>query len=87
MSEPFMSQTVKAVENLDFLVVHDIFMCDTAKVADVVLPATANEWFREHHGQGAGLCQHQCRELSFGDEFPVCEYGNKPVLDAECAGP
>jgi predicted molibdopterin-dependent oxidoreductase YjgC len=41
MSEPFMSQTVKAVENLDFMVVHDIFMCDTAKYADVVLPAAS----------------------------------------------
>ncbi|MBU0609823.1 MAG: formate dehydrogenase subunit alpha [Armatimonadetes bacterium] len=41
MSEPFMGQTVKAVENLDFMVVHDIFMCETAKYADVVLPAAS----------------------------------------------
>ena len=31
----------KALENLDFLVVQDIFLTDTAKLADVVLPATA----------------------------------------------
>ncbi len=41
MSEPFMRQTVRAVENLDFMVVHDIFLCDTAKYADVVLPAAS----------------------------------------------
>jgi predicted molibdopterin-dependent oxidoreductase YjgC len=31
----------KALENLDFLLVQDIFLTDTAKLADVVLPATA----------------------------------------------
>jgi formate dehydrogenase alpha subunit len=31
----------KALENLDFLVVQDIFLTDTAQMADVVLPATA----------------------------------------------
>ena len=31
----------KALENLEFLVVQDIFLTDTAKLADVVLPATA----------------------------------------------
>ena len=29
------------MQNLDFLVVHDIFMCETAKYADVVLPAAS----------------------------------------------
>ena len=39
LSDPDMNHTIKALRNLDFLVVQDIFMTETAELADVVLPA------------------------------------------------
>jgi predicted molibdopterin-dependent oxidoreductase YjgC len=39
ISEPDRNNTIKSLQNLDFLVVQDIFMTDTAQLADVVLPA------------------------------------------------
>ena len=39
MSDPDINHTIKALNNLDFLVVQDIFMTETAELADVVLPA------------------------------------------------
>jgi len=39
LSEPDMQHTIQALQNLDFLVVQDIFLSETAKLADVVLPA------------------------------------------------
>jgi formate dehydrogenase major subunit/formate dehydrogenase alpha subunit len=39
LSDPNMNHTVKALKNLEFLVVQDIFMTETAELADVVLPA------------------------------------------------
>jgi len=40
LSDPDMSHTKKALSSLDFLVVQDIFMTETAALAHVVLPAT-----------------------------------------------
>lgn len=39
MSDPNMNRTIKALKNLELLVVQDIFMTETAELADVVLPA------------------------------------------------
>jgi formate dehydrogenase (NADP+) alpha subunit len=39
LSEPDMNHTIKALSNLDFLIVQEIFLSETAKLADVVLPA------------------------------------------------
>jgi formate dehydrogenase alpha subunit len=41
LSEPYLVHTQKAFEQLGFLVVQDIFMSETAWLADVVLPAAA----------------------------------------------
>ncbi|HON17972.1 MAG TPA: formate dehydrogenase subunit alpha [Salinivirgaceae bacterium] len=41
VSDPHLNHTEKALKNLDFLVVQDIFMTDTAQLAHLILPATA----------------------------------------------
>ncbi len=41
MSDPDINHAEKALKNLEFLVVEDIFMSETARMADVVLPASA----------------------------------------------
>lgn len=41
LSDPDVEHTKKALKNLEFLVVQDIFMTDTVRLADVVLPAAA----------------------------------------------
>ena len=47
LSDPNMTHTIKAFKNLDFLVVQDIFLTETAELADVVLPAAS---FAEKEG-------------------------------------
>ncbi len=42
ITDPNMNHTIKALESLEFLVVQDIFMTDTARLADVVLPAACS---------------------------------------------
>ena len=41
LSEPDLNHARKCLENLDFLVVQDIFLSETAELADVVLPAAS----------------------------------------------
>jgi formate dehydrogenase alpha subunit len=41
LSDPDINHTVKALKKLDFLVVQDIFLTDTAQLADIVLPAAS----------------------------------------------
>ncbi len=47
ISDPDTNHTRKALQHLDFLVVQDIFMTETAELADVVLPASC---FAEKEG-------------------------------------
>lgn len=42
ITDPNMHHTIKALQALDFLVVQDIFLTDTAELADVVLPAACS---------------------------------------------
>lgn len=39
VTDPNIRHTKEAIQNLDFLVVQDIFLTDTARLADVILPA------------------------------------------------
>lgn len=41
LSDPDANHVKKCLENLDFLVVQDLFLTETAKFADVILPATS----------------------------------------------
>jgi formate dehydrogenase (NADP+) alpha subunit len=41
LSEPDANHAIEALKRLDFLVVQDVFLSDTARMADVVLPAAA----------------------------------------------
>ncbi len=47
VSDPNLNHAEKCLENLDFLVVQDIFMTETAQMADVVLPSAS---FAEKEG-------------------------------------
>jgi len=47
VSDPDLNHTQKSLSNLDFLVVQDIFLTETAQLADVVLPAVC---FAEKEG-------------------------------------
>jgi formate dehydrogenase alpha subunit len=47
ISDPNSNHTVKSLKNLEFLVVQDIFMTETAQLADVVLPSAC---FAEKEG-------------------------------------
>ena len=41
LSDPNINKVRKALSQLDFLVVQDIFLTETAEFADVILPATS----------------------------------------------
>ena len=47
LSDPDMNHTVKALKKLDLLIVQDIFLNETAELADIVLPAAS---FAEKNG-------------------------------------
>jgi formate dehydrogenase alpha subunit len=47
LSEPDINHVIAAINKMEFVVVHDIFLTETAKLADVVLPAAS---FAEEDG-------------------------------------
>ena len=62
LSDPNINKVRKALSQLDFLVVQDIFLTETAEFADVVLPAWSAIWRRtaptQHQaaGETSGRC-------------------------------
>jgi formate dehydrogenase major subunit len=59
MSDPDQNHARKALQKLDFLVVQDIFMTETAEFADVVLPAAA-------HAEKDGTYTNTNRQVQMG---------------------
>jgi formate dehydrogenase alpha subunit len=55
ISDPNSTHTIKALKNLEFLVVQDIFMTETAQLADVVLPSAC---FAEKDGTFTNTDRH-----------------------------
>lgn len=55
MSEPNSQHIIEALERMEFVVVHDLFMCETAKFADVILPASS---FAEKDGTFTNTDRH-----------------------------
>lgn len=58
LSDPNLEHTKKSLEKLEFLVVQDIFLTETAQLADVVLPAAS---FAEKEGTFANTDRHVLR--------------------------
>ncbi len=78
ISDPDSSKVIEALKRMDFVVVQDIFLSDTAKLADVVLPAAS---FAEKDGTFTSTERRVQRVRAFksppGDARPdweiVCE--------------
>jgi len=82
MSDPDVNHVKAGLENLDFLVVQDIFLSETAELADVVLPAAS---FAEKYGtltnsERRVQLWHKAIDL-VGDSKPdweiICEISNR----------
>ncbi|GAI22853.1 unnamed protein product, partial [marine sediment metagenome] len=54
LSDPNLNHVREGLENLDFLVVQDIFLTETAELADVVLPGVS---FAEKEGTFTNTCR------------------------------
>ena len=69
MSEPYTVHTKRAMQQLEFLVVQDIFPTETAVLADVILPAAAfaekDGTYHQHRAAGAKT-QESCRPARRG---------------------
>lgn len=58
LSDPNLNHTLQAIQKLDLLIVQDIFMTETAKFADVILPAAS---FAEKEGTFSNTDRHILR--------------------------
>ena len=82
MSEPDLNHARKCLENLDFLVVQDLFLSETAELADVVLPAAS---FAEKDGTFTNTERRVClvrqaispRGEAKPDWQIICELANR----------
>ncbi len=82
LGEPDSDKIKKSLDALDFLIVQDVFMTDTAKMADVVLPATT---FAEKDGTFTNTERRVQRVRkaadTVGDSMPdwliICQLGQK----------
>ena len=89
MSEPDANEAIERIENdLEFMVVQDIFMTETAKYADVVLPATT---WAERGGTVTNTDRrvqlmrgvHKVHENTKHDLEIVCEMGRRLFDDGD----
>ncbi len=93
LSDPNLNRTRKALDAVDFLVVQDIFLSETAKYADVVLPSVC---FAEKNGTFTNTERRvqRVREAvappgqARGDWQILCEVATKMgyPMDYDCAG-
>ncbi|MBN2686819.1 MAG: formate dehydrogenase subunit alpha [Deltaproteobacteria bacterium] len=92
MSDPDVTHVLESLESLDFLIVQDIFMTETAKFADLVLPASS---FAEKTGTFTNTERRfqLVRKAveppgNAKDDFSIlCLIGNALGLDFSYAGP
>lgn len=92
MSDPDANKTRRALARLDHLVVQDIFLTETAHLADVVLPASA-------HAEKAGTFTNSNRQVQMGrpavrppgdarqDWWIIQEIARRMGLDWSYSGP
>ncbi|MFH1736884.1 MAG: formate dehydrogenase subunit alpha [Actinomycetota bacterium] len=90
LSDPDSAHTVSALKNLDFLIVQDIFLTETAALADVVLPAAS---FAEKNGTFTNT-ERRVQPIRHalippGDALPdwkiICRVASKFGYRMECA--
>lgn len=82
LSEPDLNHATECLENIDFLVVQDLFLTETAELADVVLPAAS---FAEKDGTFTNTERRVCRVRQAisprGEAKPdwqiICELSNR----------
>jgi formate dehydrogenase major subunit len=74
LSDPNVNKVRKALANLDFLVVQDIFLTETAEFADVILPASA-------YLEKSGTYTNTDRRVQIGQ--PVLQMPGEARLDWE----
>ncbi|MHC4221864.1 MAG: formate dehydrogenase subunit alpha, partial [Planctomycetota bacterium] len=93
LSDPNLNRTRKSLEDVEFLVVQDIFMSETAEYADVVLPTMC---FAEKNGTFTNT-ERRVQRVRKAVEAPgearddwkiICEIATKMgfAMDYDCAG-